>query len=147
MKYVPDIVQGIIYTIKDTFKEFYYNGTDGVKVNILQNNIQRANLKKLLSDLLIAMIVAGLMGSALGAAYKAHKENMTPKDILPNAIAEVMFKGGHGATDSLAGPFGVINYVANNTNPAALKTTFKVYNDTWKMITGQRSIGDTVMGS
>lgn len=72
---------------------------------------------------------------------------MTPKDILPNAIAEVMFKGGHGATDSLAGPFGVINYIANNTNPAALKTTFKVYDDTWRMITGQRSIGDTVMGS
>lgn len=147
LKYVPDIVQGIIYTIKDTFKEFYYNGTDGVKVNILQNNIQRANLKKLLSDLLIAMIVAGLMGSVLGATYKAYKENMTPKDILPNAIAEAMFKGGHGATDSLAGPFGVINYVANNTNPAALKTTFKVYDDTWRMITGQRSIGDTVMGS
>lgn len=147
LKYVPDIVQGILYTVKDTFKEFYYNGTDGVKINILQNKQQRANLKKLLSDLLMALLVAGLMGSALGATYKAYKENMTPDDIMHNAIAEVMFKGGHGATDSLAGPFSVINYVANNTNPAALKTTVRVYDDAWRMITGQRSIGETVMGS
>lgn len=87
------------------------------------------------------------MGNALGTTYKTYKENMTPDDIMLNAIAEVMFKGGHGATDSLAGPFSVINYVANNTNPAALKTTVRVYDDIWRMITGQRSIGETVMGS
>lgn len=40
IKYVPDMVQGIIYTIADTLKEFHYNGIDGFKENIWNNEVQ-----------------------------------------------------------------------------------------------------------
>lgn len=147
IKYVPDVVQGIIYTLKNTFQEYYYNGIDGVKENIIYNPIQKANLDKLLSDLLMALLVSILMGGAVGALYKKHKDNTEPNNIIANSFAEIVFKGTHGATDSLSGPFATINYLSNSTNPAALKTTFRVYNDMWKLVSGQRSLGDTVFGS
>ena len=147
IKYVPDVVQGIIYTLQNTFQEFYYDGIDGVKQNILNNPIQRANLKKLLSDLLIALLVTTILGGVLGATYKTYKKNADPNQFMINAIVELAFKGGHGATDSLAGPFAVINYIANQTNPAALKTTFRIYDDMWRLISGQNSLGDTIFGS
>ena len=147
IKYVPDVVQGILYTLKDTFQEFYYNGTDGFKQNIWNNPIQKANLKKLLSDLLMALIVAGLFGTALTGAYESYKKSADPENVLTNAVAEIVFKGSKGASSSVAGPFGAIDYVTNQTNPAALKTTFRIYDDTWKMFSGKRSIPETIFGS
>lgn len=34
------MVQGIIYTIADTLKESHYNGIDGFKENIWNNEVQ-----------------------------------------------------------------------------------------------------------
>lgn len=95
----------------------------------------------------MALLVAGLMGTALTGAYESYKKNADPENIMTNAVAEIVFKGGKGASSSVAGPFGAIDYIANSTNPAALKTTFRIYDDTWKMFSGKRSIPETIFGT
>ena len=95
----------------------------------------------------MALIVAGLFGTVLTDAYESYKKNADPENVLTNAVAEIVFKGSKGASSSVAGPFGVIDYITNQTNPAALKTTFRIYDDTWKMFSGKRSIPETIFGS
>lgn len=147
VKYVPDVVQGIIYTIQNTFNELYYNGTEGVIKNIWNNPLQRANLKKLLSDLLMAMLVAGLMGSVFSTEYTSYKKNADPNALFTNAAAELIFKGMKGASSSVAGPMGAIDYITNQTNPAALRTSFKIYEDMWKLFSGSKSLAETIVGA
>ena len=61
----------------------------------------------------MALLITTILGGVLGATYKTYKKNADPNQFMINAVAELAFKGGHGATDSLAGPFAAINYIAN----------------------------------
>lgn len=147
MKDVPDIVQGILYTLKDTLAEGYYNGLDGIKENVWKNKQQQANLRKLFSDLLMALLVAGLFKLVFDPAYKDHKKNGNGQEILANAATELLYKGSSGAFDGFSGPFAMLDYLGTSTNPASYKVPNKIINDTWKFISGQNSLGTTIMNS
>ena len=146
-KYVPDVVQGILYTLQSAFKEYHYNGKEGFIENIWHNSAQRANLNKLLSDLLAALLVATIMSSAMGAAYAKFKKNADPANLATNAIAEILFKGTIGGAEATGGPIQGIKYLANSTNPAALRTTFGIYDSMWKLFSGQKSIAETAFNA
>ena len=147
VKYVPDMVQGIIYTIADTLKEFHYNGIDGFKENIWNNEVQQANLRKLFSDLLVSLIVAGLFGLVFNPMYKDHKKNADGQNLIGNAITELIYKGGHSAFDGFKGPLAVLDYLGNSTNPATYKLQSKIINDMWNLVTGNKSLTETIMNS
>lgn len=147
VKYVPDMVQGIIYSVRDALVELHYGGVKGFKDNVWANEQQRANLKKLLSDLLASLIVAGLFGFVVTPAYKDHKKNANRENIMGNAITELLYKGGTGAFDGFKGPLAILDYVGSSTNPATYKLQSKIINDTWKLVTGDKSLGETIMNS
>jgi len=104
-------------------------------------------LKKLLSDLLVSLIVAGLFGLVFTPMYKDHKKNANGQNILGNAVTELLYKGGHSAFDGFHGPLAVLDYVGNSTNPATYKLSGKIINDTWNLVTGNKSLGETVINS
>lgn len=147
VKYVPDMVQGIIYSVKDALTELHYNGIDGFKENVWANETQRTNLKKALSDLLASLVVAGLFGLVFNPIYKDHKKNADGQNILGNAVTELLYKGSSNAFDGFKGPLAVLDYVGNSTNPATYKLQSKIVNDTWNLVTGNKSLGETVMNS
>lgn len=147
VKYVPDMVQGIIYSLRDSLVELHYDGIDGFKENVWANEQQRANLKKALSDLLASLIVAGLFGLVFTPMYKDHKKNANGQNILGNAVTELLYKGGHSAFDGFHGPAAVLDYLGNSTNPATYKLSGKIINDTWNLVTLNKSLPDTIMNS
>lgn len=147
LKYVPDIVQGIIYSLRDAAVELHYNGVEGFKENVWKNDMQKANLKKALSDLLASLIIGGLFALVFTPMYKDHKKNADGQNIIGNAIIELLYKGGHSAFDGFKGPVAVLDYLGNSTNPATYKLQSKIINDTWNLVTGNKSLGETVMNS
>lgn len=40
-----------------------------------------------------------------------------------------------------------MDYVGNSTNPATYKLQSKIVNDTWNLVTGNKSLGETVMNA
>ena len=79
--------------------------------------------------------------------YKDHKKNADGQNLIGNAITELVYKGGHSAFDGFKGPLAVLDYLGNSTNPATYKLQSKIINDMWNLVTGNKSLGETVMNS
>ena len=56
-----------------------------------------------------------------------------------------MYKGTSTCFDEFKGPWPIIDYVSNNTSPAAYKWLSRTTNDAWKLVSGQRSLGETIV--
>ena len=147
MEDIPVMVQGIWYTLVDAFKEYKYNGWGSFKSNIWNNEINRRNLKRLLSDLLVAGILGIMFKAFIDPEYKDHKTNASGNDVATNAIIELLYKSSSNAFDGFRGPFAILDYIGNSTNPATYKLQSKVLNDTYQFIFGDKTIGQLTMGS
>lgn len=147
MEDVPVMVQGIWYTLVDAFKEYKYNGWDSFKSNIWENEINRRNLKRLLSDLLVAGILSVMFKAFITPSYKDHKTNASGNEAVTNAIIELLYKSSSNCFDGFKGPFAVLDYIGNSTNPATYKLQSKVLNDTYQFVFGEKTLGQLVVGS
>lgn len=145
-KYTPMMVQGVLRTVKDIVGDIILNRGSNLN-DIIHDPSQLMNLRRLLSDLFIYGILAAIFKYLLAPAYKEHKKEDDGKDIISNAIIEVMYKGSSSSLDELKGPLAVLEYVGNNTNPAAYKWMSRTGNDLFKFVTGDRSLSETVMRS
>ena len=147
MEDVPIMVQGIWYTLTDAAKELKYNGWGSFKSNIWQNDINRRNLNRLLSDALVAGLLATLFKMFIDPAYKDHKTHASGDQIAVNAIIELLYKSSSNAFDGFKGPLTVIDYIGNSTNPATYKLQSKVLNDTYQFLFGDKTLGQLITGA
>lgn len=145
---IPIIVQGVFNTLIDTGKLLFFrpNKWQAFKEEILNNKVNKRNLMRGLSDLLVWLILSQLFKQVVDPAYKEHKKNADGTDIVSNAILEIMYKGSGSCFDEFRGPFPVIDYVTNNTKPAAFQWSQKFVNDTYKMMFGDKTFGEYVIG-
>ena len=95
------MVQGIKQTLAESLKEFV-NGVDddglsggwkNFKNTVWANERNRANYRRLLTDLLVMMFFSALFKMFLDPAYKDHKKNDDGKDMLANIGVELLYKG------------------------------------------------------
>lgn len=144
LKNVPVMVQGVLRTIvKDIGGDIIFNKGRGLKA-IWNDPGQQMNIRRAISDLLVALFLAWLFKYFITPAYQEHKKNDDGKDIATNALIEIMYKGSVSSFDEMKGPLPIIEYVSDNTNPAAYKWLSRTGNDLFKLVTGDRSLGETI---
>lgn len=145
---IPLIVQGVWRTLHDTVSELYHGrGWEGIKENIINNPMQMRNLKRIGSDLLVALLLYWLFEEVVNPAYKEHKKKGDGKDILTNAAIELLYKGSSSSFEEFKGPLPILDYIMNNTSPASVKWGAKVYNDIGGFLFGDTTFGELVTKS
>lgn len=145
---VPVIVQGIMYTLKDIMDIvlFQNNKFGAFKSQILQNKMQLGNLKKVLSHLIIYLIMSMLFKRIIDPAYEKHKKEGDGENFVGNYILELLHDGGSACYEEFKGPFPIFGYVIENTKPAAFQWQQKFARDTWKLMSGDKSAAEYVIG-
>lgn len=145
---IPLIVQGVWRTLHDTVSELYHGrGWEGIKENIINNPMQMRNLKRIGSDLLVALLLHWLFEEVVNPAYKEHKKKGDGKDVLTNAAIELLYKGSSSSFEEFKGPLPILDYIMNNTSPASVKWGAKVYNDIGGFLFGDTTFGELVTKS
>lgn len=145
---IPLIVQGVWRTLHDTVSELYHGrGWEGIKENIINNPMQMRNLKRIGSDLLVALLLYWLFEEVVNPAYKEHKKKGDGKDVLTNAAIELLYKGSSSSFEEFKGPLPILDYIMNNTSPASVKWGAKVYNDIGGFLFGDTTFGELVTKS
>lgn len=146
---IPLIVQGVFNTLKDMGVLLLFhkgNKWEAFKEQILNNKVQKRNLLRGLSDLLIFLFLKFLVMNALDDEYKEHKKNADGQDIITNALTEILYKGYGSSYEEFRGPFPIFDYVINNTKPAAFQWQQKFLNDTGRMLFGDKTLGEYIVG-
>lgn len=147
LKNVPRVVQGILYTLKDSFMAFSEGGIAQFKKDILNNPMQLANLRKLISDLVAAALFAAFFKLAVAPLYTEYKKNMKDENIVQNAIIEVMYKSSSNSYDGFMGPLAPIQYLGGSTNPPAYALSTKVTGDLFKFAFGDKTFIQLMSGN
>lgn len=146
---IPLIVQGVFNTLKDIGAIMLFNKGnkwEAFKEQILNNKVQRRNLLRGLSDLLMWLLFKCIMEQILDPAYAEHKKTSDGQDIIKNAMTEILYKGYGSSFEEFRGPFPIFDYVINNTKPAAFQWQQKFINDTGKMLFGDKTLGEYIIG-
>lgn len=145
LRNVPLIVQGVLRTVfKDCLGDIIYNGGKGLK-DIWADPMQQMNLRRALTDLLVALLLGALFEYGITPAYKEHKKNDDGTNVIANGIIEILYKGTSSCFDEFKGPAPILEYVSDNTNPAAYQWASRATNDLWKLVSGQESLGGTII--
>lgn len=147
LKNVPRVVQGILYTLKDSFMAFSEGGIAQFKKDILNNPMQLANLRKLISDLVAAALFAAFFKLAVAPLYTEYKKNMKDENIVQNAVIEVMYKSSSNSYDGFMGPLAPIQYLGGSTNPPAYALSTKVTGDLFKFAFGDKTFIQLMSGN
>lgn len=116
------MVQGIFPTL-GVLADIFQN-TDGsvsVKTAALKkylnaNPHEKANMRKLLSDLLGWLLFATLFKLALTPAYKEYKKDMSDNPLVVNMITELLYKSSSRSYDQYKGPLNVLQFFGENMN-------------------------------
>lgn len=105
------------------------------------------NWRRILSDALVAMLLYWLFEELINPAYKEHKKTGDGKDVLTNAAIELLYKGSSSSFEEFKGPLPVLDYVMNNTSPAAVKWGAKTWHDIGGFLFGDTTMGELITKS
>lgn len=149
-KHMPLMVQGIIHTFGEAFNELRgvdYNLKEWVKSDIWKNKINQRNYRRLGTDMLVWAFLAWLFKMFITPAYAEHKKLDDGKNIMTNVMAEWLYKASSTSYDTFTGPYSILSYLGNSTNPATYKLQSKILNDAYNFVFGEKTLGQTLMGS
>ncbi|MCD8207239.1 MAG: hypothetical protein LUD72_04795, partial [Bacteroidales bacterium] len=151
LKYVPVMVQGVLNTFGNAISELYHGGwsnfSETWKKDIWGNPINRRNLKRAMTDLMVALMLTILFSYWATPEYKRHKQEDDGKQIFTNMLVELVYKGGKASFDTFKGPVAVVQYLGESTNPATYTLQSKIFNDGIDWVTGKKTTMQTIMGS
>lgn len=144
MDKVPIVIQGIWYTLTDSLKAL----TKGnLQEDIWLDPVQRKNLDKLFTDLLALLLFSMIYGLALNPAYKDFKKGMKDRDVITNAVVELLYKSSSRSYDGFKGVYNVFEYLGENTNPPIYSQNIKLLKETGSVLIGNRSFLDALNGN
>lgn len=138
-KNVPMITQGIMYTVLDMARLCKSGGIKAALDYMNGNAVAKANMRKLISDLLMWALFAMLFGLALDPAYKEHKKNAADNPVIVNLVTEILYKSSSRAYDQYKGPINVIQFFGENMNPPFYSTPVQVLSEAGQALMGQKS--------
>lgn len=144
MDKVPIVIQGIWYTLTDSLKAL----TKGnFQEDIWLDPVQRKNLDKFFTDLLAGLLFSIIYGLALNPAYKDFKKGMKDRDVITNAVVELLYKSSSRSYDGFRGVYNVIEYLGENTNPPVYSQNIKLLKEIGSVLIGNRSFSDALNGN
>jgi hypothetical protein len=82
LKNVPILMQGIMYTVIDAARMCKQDGIKATYQYIKGNDVAKANMRKLISDILMSFLLAALFKFAVDPAYKQYKKGMKDNPVL-----------------------------------------------------------------
>lgn len=159
IKGVPVMVQGIFKTLSTIRKTLYHSGLDengnwsfsqgwnAVKTDVLSDESERKNLLRLLRDILVSFMLTAAIKMVLDPAYKDHKKQAKGEELIQNGMIELLYKSSRSCYDTFLGPFAVLEYLGNQTNPAAYRVQSKIFTDLGSYIFGDKTFGEIIMNS
>ena len=147
MKEVPLVVQGIMYTLWDGIVALRKGGIEQFTRDILDNPVQAANLRKVISDLIAVLLFATLFKFAITPMYKEFKKESADHSVAENAIAELLYKSTSRSYDGFMGPVSIIQFLGENTNPPAYQLSTKIPSDLMKFALGDKTFGELMTGN
>lgn len=144
MDKVPIVIQGIWYTLTDSLKAL----TKGnLQEDIWLDPVQRKNLDKFFTDLLAGLLFSMIYGLALNPAYKDFKKGMKDRDVITNAVVELLYKSSSRSYDGFRGVYNAIEYLGENTNPPVYSQNIKLLKEIGSVLIGNRSFSDALNGN
>ena len=81
--------------------------------------MQWRNMKRLMTDFLMSVLLAALVRELLKPAYEEHKKEGDGTDLMTNIAIELLYKGSASSFEEMRGPLPIIEYIMGNTKPAA----------------------------
>lgn len=159
MKGVPMMVQGVFATLGQAVKTLYHFGFDengnwsaikgwrAMNTEVFNDEIARRNMRRLFRDLLIGGIFATLFKMLIKEWYSDHKETANGKEVVANAITELLYKSSTSCFDTFMGPMAVLEYVGNQTNPATYAISAKAIRDLWSFVLGEKTTMQLLMNA
>lgn len=139
LKEVPLVVQGIIYTLRDSIIALKnHNFID----EIWHNPMQAANLRKAISDLIAVLLFYALFKYGIDPMYAEFKKNRADHSIIENGIAEILYKSTSRSYDGFMGPLALIQFFGENTNPPVYSVSTKIPSDLMKFALGDKTFGE-----
>lgn len=144
-KQVPIIVQGILPTL-GVLTDIFRSTKGGLSTKVEQmwdylnaDQHEMANMRKLLSDLLMWLLFTLLFKLAADPAYKEYKKDMSNNPLLVNMCTELIYKSTSRAYDQYKGPVNIIQFFGENMNPPTYSQPIQLISDATKAIVGDKS--------
>lgn len=151
VKHVPDVVQGIWYSLKQGFDYLKKADMEGFKEEWLKDPVQRKNMGKLLSDLLAMLLFGALFKYALSPAHKEFikeaKSNPDKYNPALYAIENILYTSSSRSYDGFKGAANIIQYLGENTNPPIYSFQVKLAKDLGKTVFGDKTFSDLILGN
>ena len=116
-------------------------GWSEMKSEVFSNDVARRNMRRLMRDILVSLLLAGLFKLWVDPAYKDHKKRAKGEAILTNAAIEILYKSSRNCFDTFTGPIAVLDYLGNQTNPSTYKVQSKIFNDLGSFVFGDKTFG------
>lgn len=145
MKNIPIIVQGIFPTI-GTLIDIFRKTDGGISTKIEQmkkylnaDQHEKANMRKLLSDLLMWLLFSLLFKLALTPDYKEYKKDMEKNPLVINMLTELVYKSTSRAYDQYKGPVNIIQFFGENMNPPTYSQPVQLISDVTQALFGEKS--------
>ena len=144
-KNIPIIVQGIFPTL-GVLIDIFRKTEGGLSTKIEQmrkylnaDQHEKANMRKLLSDLLMWLLFSMLFKLAITPEYKEHKKSMEDNPLLVNMVTEVLYKSTSRAYDQYKGPINIIQFFGENMNPPTYSQPTQLISDAAQALFGEKS--------
>ena len=139
MKQVPLMVQGIWQTLVQISRTIF-NENGNLKEDVFSSKVNQDNMKKLVTDATMTLIYYTLIKLVLQAFRDKQEEIVDPHNYFTNAVCEVLYKGMYSAWDGFAGPYNLIKYLGESTNPPIYQEGVALVRDLLTVVSGDMSI-------
>lgn len=144
-KDIPIIVQGIFPTL-GVLVDIFRKTDGGISTKIEQMKAylnadphEKANMRKLLSDLLMWLFFSLLFKLAISPAYKEYKKNMDKNPVVVNMATELVYKSTSRSYDQYKGPVNIIQFFGENMNPPTYSQPTQLISDAVQTLIGDKS--------
>ena len=147
LKQVPIITQGIFPMMGTLYKVLKNDGKDALKQYLDMIPQDKANLRKLISDLLMTIFYLTIFQGVLNGKYKDYKKDMKNHPLLQNLTIELLYKPSSRAFDSFMGPLNIVQYVGGELDPAWYTHPLQLLKDSWKTVIGEKQFLSLLTGN
>lgn len=147
LKHVPAIVQGIMFSLGDAMKILHEDGLQAAIDYIKADKNTVNGLKHAGFSALLAALFAMLFKLVLDPTYTETKKGYKDMSVLGMVANELAYKSFDPATDSFYGPWNIVKYLGEGTDPPIYNVPTKAISDAWKTAFGNKTVGQFITGN
>ncbi len=140
-KFVPPIVMGIFPSMNILASMCKEKGFKATLEYMNGNPIMKANMRKMLSDLLMSLLMLALFKLALDPAYKDYKKEAKDNPVIQNLVTEILYKGSSKSYDTFRGLYNVVEFIGNNNATPIYSVPAQLMRNAYSFITDDKDLG------